>query len=343
MNQPTVDVRGLVKQYEGRRGTHRALDGIDLQIQPGTVTAVLGPNGAGKTTTVRIISTLTRPTSGTVFVAGVDAVAEPRRVRERIGMSGQFAAVDGNLTGYENVRMIARLYGYDGRRAKERTRELLALFRLEDAAGRQASTYSGGMRRRLDLAGALVARPPLVILDEPTTGLDPRSRGEMWDVVSELTTDGTSVLLTTQYLDEADRLADEVVVIDHGTVVARGTPMELKSKVRRPSVDVQLHDPHNLRLAHDLLPRMNFRCTRDTAKHGWFTVEAVYGTRTMVQVLARLHSAGIDVVDATVTVPNLDDVFFDLTGAGPRSRTATPVPPGHAPDRPHPYRTEESR
>ncbi|MBY6365776.1 ATP-binding cassette domain-containing protein [Rhodococcoides corynebacterioides] len=319
-NAPAVEVRGLVKDYSSRRGSHRALNGIDLTAAAGEVTAVLGPNGAGKTTTVRIVGTLVRPTAGTVTVAGVDAVRDPRRVRGLIGLSGQYAAVDNKLTGYENLRMLARLYGAGARDARARARQLLERFRLDDVGSRAVSTYSGGMRRRLDLAGALVARPPLIILDEPTTGLDPRSRNDMWDIVAELKAEGTAVLLTTQYLEEADRLADAIAVIDRGVVVARGTPTELKERVRPPAVDVRLRRPEDLRLASDLLPNMNFRVHRTTVAEGWFTVDGRHGSASMVDVLSRLHRTGIDVGDARINVPDLDDVFFESTG-----RSAEPM------------------
>ncbi|MGB7364665.1 MAG: ATP-binding cassette domain-containing protein [Rhodococcus sp. (in: high G+C Gram-positive bacteria)] len=321
---PAVEVHGLVKEYTGRRNTHRALDGVDLIAAAGQVTAILGPNGAGKTTTVRIIGTLIRPTSGTVHVAGVDAVNNPRIVRGLIGLSGQYAAVDGRLTGFENLRMLGRLYGLSGKEARARARALLERFRLEDTGTRAVSTFSGGMRRRLDLAGALVARPPLIVLDEPTTGLDPRSRNDMWDIVSELKADGTAVLLTTQYLEEADRLADEIVVIDGGVVVASGTPTYLKSRVRPPTVDVRLADPRDIRLAADLLPRMNFVVHRGAVGDGWFTVDAPWGSESMVDILGRLSRTGIDVRDARVHVPNLDDVFFESTGSasGPELASA---------------------
>ncbi|WP_285188648.1 ATP-binding cassette domain-containing protein [Rhodococcus sp. MEB041] len=319
-----VDVRSLVKDYTGRRNMHRALDGVDLTAAAGQVTAVLGPNGAGKTTTVRIVATLIRPTSGSVHVAGVDAVKDPRTVRGLIGLSGQYAAVDGRLTGYENLRMLGRLYGLSSRDARARARELLTRFRLDDTGTRSVSTFSGGMRRRLDLAGALVARPPLIVLDEPTTGLDPRSRNDMWDIVTDLKADGTAVLLTTQYLEEADRLADAIVVVDGGVVVARGTPSDLKSRVRPPSVEVRLADPRDLRLAADLLPRMNFRVHRASASAGWFTVDAPWGSESMVDVLSRLHGTGIRVGDARVNVPDLNDVFFQSTGsASPAAALAT--------------------
>ena len=309
-----VEVRGLVKDYTSRRGSHRALDGIDLTAAAGEVTAVLGPNGAGKTTTVRIVGTLSRTTAGTVTVAGVDAVRDPRRVRGLIGLSGQYAAVDNKLTGYENLRMLARLYGASARDARARARQLLERFRLDDVGARPVSSYSGGMRRRLDLAGAVVARPPLIILDEPTTGLDPRSRNDMWDIVAELKAEGTAILLTTQYLEEADRLADAIVVVDRGVVVARGTPTELKERVRPPTVDVRLSRPEDLRLAADLLPNMNFRVHRSTVTDGWFTVDGRHGSAALVEVLARLHRTGVDVRDARMNVPDLDDVFFESTG-----------------------------
>lgn len=314
MSETVVEVRNLVKEYLGRKGRHVALDGVDLVVPAGAVTAVLGPNGAGKTTAVRIIATLGAPTSGSVTVAGIDVTQNPRAVRALIGLSGQYAAVDGRLTGYENLRMLGRLYGLGGSRARMRARELLEMFDLEDAAGRTASTYSGGMRRRLDLAGALVARPPLVILDEPTTGLDPRSRGELWTVVEDLTRDGTAVLLTTQYLDEAERLADDVVVFDRGHVVAAGTPAQLKSRLRVPTAHLRVLDPNSLRVATELLSRWNVRTDPATVHDGWFSADARFGTRSLMLMLSRLYGTGIDVHDAYVRVPNLDDVFFDLTG-----------------------------
>jgi len=326
MSETVVEVRNLVKEYVGRKGNHVALSGVDLVVPAGTVTAVLGPNGAGKTTAVRIIATLSAPTSGSVTVAGIDVAENPRAVRGLIGLSGQYAAVDGRLTGYENLRMLGRLYGLGGSRARARAKELLAMFHLEDAAGRAASTYSGGMRRRLDLAGALVARPPLVILDEPTTGLDPRSRGELWDVVEELTGDGTAVLLTTQYLDEAERLADDVVVFDKGRVVAEGTPTQLKSRLRVPSAHVQVLNPNSLRVATELLSRMNVRTDPATVREGWFAADAPYGSRSLMLILSRLYGTGIDVHDAYVSAPNLDDVFFDLTGDEDAGRHHTGAP-----------------
>ena len=229
-----IQARGLVKRY----GEVTALDGLDLTVPEGTVLGLLGPNGAGKTTAVRVLTTLLTADEGSATVAGVDVFADPKGVRERIGLSGQYAAVDEYLTGFENLDMIGRLYRLGRTRARERARELLERFSLTDAADRPVKTYSGGMRRRLDLAGALVAAPKVLFLDEPTTGLDPRSRVEMWDVIRELVAGGTTLLLTTQYLEEADRLADEIVVIDRGRVIAKGTADELKAQVGGERVEV---------------------------------------------------------------------------------------------------------
>ena len=224
-----ITATGLVKRYK----TVTALDGVDLAVPTGSVLGLLGPNGAGKTTIVRILTTLLQPDEGSATVAGVDVLAKPRDVRRRIGLSGQYAAVDEYLTGFENLDMIGRLYHLGVKRSRERARELLASFRLEDAADRPSKTYSGGMRRRLDLAGALVADPPIIFLDEPTTGLDPRGRTEMWEVIQNLVAGGTTLLLTTQYLEEADLLADDIVVIDHGKIIAQGTADQLKTPGRR--------------------------------------------------------------------------------------------------------------
>ena len=234
-----ITATGLVKRYK----TVTALDGVDLAVPTGSVLGLLGPNGAGKTTIVRILTTLLQPDEGSATVAGVDVLAKPRDVRRRIGLSGQYAAVDEYLTGFENLDMIGRLYHLGVKRSRERARELLASFRLEDAADRPSKTYSGGMRRRLDLAGALVADPPIIFLDEPTTGLDPRGRTEMWEVIQNLVAGGTTLLLTTQYLEEADLLADDIVVIDHGKIIAQGTADQLKTQVGGERLELTVRDP----------------------------------------------------------------------------------------------------
>src|SRR6188768_3873499 len=244
-----ITATGLVKRYKGVT----ALDGVDLTVPTGSVLGLLGPNGAGKTTIVRILSTLLLPDSGTAEVAGTDVLKHPREVRRKIGLSGQYAAVDEYLTGFENLDMIGRLYHLGRSKSRARARELLAAFGLEDAGDRPSKTYSGGMRRRLDLAGALVADPPVLFLDEPTTGLDPRGRTEMWEVIQGLVAGGTTLLLTTQYLEEADLLADEIVVIDHGKIIAQGTSDQLKSQVGGERLELTVKDGSRLSEARDLL------------------------------------------------------------------------------------------
>ena len=308
-----VEVSGLVKEYGGRGGV-RALDGVDLQIPAGTVMCVLGPNGAGKTTTVRIISTLLKPTAGAVRVAGVDVLKNPMAARHRLGLSGQYAAVDENLTGYENLRMVARLYGMTKSQASSRARELISSFQLEHAADRRSSTYSGGMRRRLDLAGALVARPKVVILDEPTTGLDPRGRQDMWQVISELVEDGTSVLLTTQYLEEADFLADRITLIDKGRVIAQGSAEDLKSTIGGETMTIKMAPGQDMRTAHRVIAELGVGEPTGSPHNTELSVIVAEGTKTMVEVLRRLDDAHIYVVDANVAKPSLDDVFLSLTG-----------------------------
>jgi ABC-2 type transport system ATP-binding protein len=244
-----VRARALVKHY----GEIRALDGVDLTVPQGSILGLLGPNGAGKTTAVRILATLLRPDSGTAEVAGVDVLKDPREVRRRIGLSGQYAAVDEYLTGFENLDMIGRLYHLGRKASRDRARELLAQFRIEDAGDRMAKTYSGGMRRRLDLAGALVADPPVLFLDEPTTGLDPRGRTDMWEVIQGLVAGGTSLLLTTQYLEEADLVADNIVVINHGRVIQEGSADQLKAQVGGERLEITVADATQLAAACELL------------------------------------------------------------------------------------------
>ncbi|GAA1874989.1 ATP-binding cassette domain-containing protein [Lapillicoccus jejuensis] len=306
---PAVEARGLVKRY----GAVTALGGVDLTVPTGTVLGLLGPNGAGKTTTVRVLTTLLRPDEGEASVAGVDVVRDPRGVRRRIGLSGQYAAVDEYLTGFENLDMIGRLYHLGRRRSRERARELLAQFRLEDAADRPSKTYSGGMRRRLDLAGALVADPPVLFLDEPTTGLDPRSRTDMWEVIGGLVAGGTSLLLTTQYLEEADRLCDSIVVIDHGRVIARGTADELKSQVGGERMEVTVGDPARLEDARRVLEPLGAPVTVDVPVHR-VLVPVTGGAAVLADALRLLDAAGIAVAEIGLRRPTLDDVFLTLTG-----------------------------
>ncbi|KAF0970220.1 MULTISPECIES: ABC transporter ATP-binding protein [Gordonia] len=326
-----LELRGLHKTFRtglfGRGPRVHALNGLDLTVPTGTVHALLGPNGAGKTTAVRAVATLMTPDEGSVLVDGVDAIADPGAVRKIVGVSGQYAAVDGNLTGFENLRMVGQLYGQPRAVASERARELIAELNLEDAADRPMRTYSGGMRRRLDLAGALINRPSLVILDEPTTGLDPRGRRQMWEVIAEQVGSGATVLLTTQYLEEADALADEITVIDHGTIRAQGSPADLKASTGGSILTVELavphtDDPHDEQISASLTEIGVGRPERlesggesggaDAESVRW-SVPVADGTRSAVAAVRALSSAGIEVVDASVTTPTLDDVFLTLT------------------------------
>jgi ABC-2 type transport system ATP-binding protein len=305
-----IQANGLVKRY----GDVTALDGVDLAVPTGTVLGLLGPNGAGKTTCVRILTTLLRPDAGTAEVAGVDVLGDPRGVRERIGLSGQYAAVDEYLTGFENLDMIGRLYHLGARRSRERARELLRQFRLEDAADRPAKTYSGGMRRRLDLAGALVASPPVLFLDEPTTGLDPRSRTDMWEVIQGLVAGGTTLLLTTQYLEEADLLADDIVVIDHGRIIAQGTADQLKAQVGGERLDITVADGARLAEAQRLLEPLGVGPAVAEEHRRSLLMPVTGGAAVLMNALRQLDVAGIEVDDVGLRRPTLDDVFLTLTG-----------------------------
>jgi ABC-2 type transport system ATP-binding protein len=303
-----IEAAGLRKRY----GSVVALDGVDLHAETGIVLGLLGPNGAGKTTAVRILTTLLEPDDGTARVAGVDVLGEPARLRERVGLAGQYAAVDENLTGFENLEMVGRLYHMGRGASRRRARELLAEFDLADAGDRLVRTYSGGMRRRLDLAAALVARPPVLFLDEPTTGLDPRSRLALWDTIEGLVSGGSTVLLTTQYLDEADRLADEIAVIDHGRVIAEGTPAELKADCGGERLEVRLADGSQGELALRALSAL----ADGSPSLSDSTVRVPLRERkgAIAEAVRRLDSAGVAVDDLVVLSASLDDVFLRLTG-----------------------------
>jgi ABC-2 type transport system ATP-binding protein len=309
MSEPAIVTSGLTKSF----GDVRALDGVDLKASPGIVLCLLGPNGAGKTTAVRILTTLLKPDSGTARVAGLDVVRQAAELRQRIGLAGQYAAVDELLTGDENLTMVGRLYGMPRPDAKQRARELLGQFDLVEAAERPAKTYSGGMRRRLDLAAALVARPPVLFLDEPTSGLDPRSRMSLWETIERLVSGGTTVLLTTQYLDEADRLADEIAVIDRGNVIAEGTPNELKDRVGGERLEVVLADASAAGRAEAALTPL---CGEGPPTSDGNVVRLTVRPRTglIVDAVRRLDEARVDVDDITLRRPTLDDVFLSLTG-----------------------------
>lgn len=303
----SVRARGLTKHY----GTVVALDGLDLDVAAGTVLGLLGPNGAGKTTAVSILTTLVRPDAGTATVAGVDVVDDPRTVRSLIGLSGQYAAVDEHLTAIENLEMIAGLYGMSRRDARVRARLLVERFRLDDAAHRPIKTFSGGMRRRVDLAGALIADPPVLFLDEPTTGLDPRSRGELWEVIRERVRQGTTVVLTTQYLEEADQLAGRIAIIDGGTIVREGDPAALKEAVGDPTLRLEVADPARQEAARGILA--GFGGERP-ARTGRIAIGLRGGTGSLAAVIRALDEAGITVGHVEVDSPSLDDVFADATG-----------------------------
>lgn len=305
-----VEASGIVKRY----GEVTALDGLDLEVPTGTVLGLLGPNGAGKTTAVSVLTTLISPDSGWARVAGLDVVAEPQRVRSLIGLSGQYAAVDEHLTATENLEMIGCLYGMTRREARKRAEDLVEQFRLTDSAHRPLKTFSGGMRRRIDLAGALLADPPVLFLDEPTTGLDPRSRGELWDAIRNRVADGTTVVLTTQYLEEADQLANEIVVIDHGRAIARGTSQELKRHVGGEHLDVHLARPEDIGHVESIVASVASGAVRIVADEALVSVPVASGVDALSSVLNELQAANIDVVDIGLRRPTLDDVFMELTG-----------------------------
>ncbi len=309
MNE-VIRAEGLVKHY----GEVKALDGLDLTVPEGTVLGLLGPNGAGKTTAVRILTTLLEADSGTAIVAGIDVAEDPNSVRRRIGLSGQYAAVDEHLTGFENLYMFGKLYHLGRPKARERARELLERFDLVEAGDRPVKTYSGGMRRRLDLAGALVANPSVLFLDEPTTGLDPRSRADMWEVIREMVRAGTTLLLTTQYLEEADRLANEIVVIDHGRAIAQGTADQLKSQIGGERVELVIASTDDIARARETLSFFAVGEVVVEQQTRTLTAPVSGGAGVLTEVLRGLDANTIEVLDVGLRRPTLDDVFLTLTG-----------------------------
>jgi ABC-2 type transport system ATP-binding protein len=305
-----IEATGLVKKYK----EVVALDGLDLNVPEGKVLGLLGPNGAGKTTAVRILATLLEPDAGSARIAGIDVGADPDGVRSRIGLSGQYAAVDEHLTGYETLEMIGRLYGMNRKRAMGRAGQLLSQFELDDASSRPVKTYSGGMRRRLDLAGALVAEPPVLIMDEPTTGLDVRARQQTWGVIRDLVTSGATLLLTTQYLEEADLLADDIVVIDHGQAIARGTADELKAQTGGERIEVVLADRERAESAERILAAVAVGAVQVGDNGRALNAPVSSGASALMQVLRRFDEEHIAVLDIGLRRPTLDDVFLSLTG-----------------------------
>ena len=312
---PAVETSRIHKSY----GDVQALRGVDLRVETGSVFGLLGPNGAGKTTAVRILTTLLAPDEGSARVAGFDVVRDAAKVRQHIGLAGQYAAVDENLTGFENLEMVGRLYHLGRGQSRARARELLASFDLSEAGDRLVRTYSGGMRRRLDLAAALVARPPVLFLDEPTTGLDIRSRIGLWDAIEVLVSAGTTVLLTTQYLDEADRLADRIAVIDQGLVIAEGTPEELKSQVGGERLEIHLCDGE--RGEEAVVALASIASDQPFLEDGTVRVPVAERRGTIAAAVRRLDEAGIAIDDIAVSTPTLDDVFLTLTGRAVEQET----------------------
>jgi ABC-2 type transport system ATP-binding protein len=304
-----IETSGLVKTF----GTTRALDGVNLTIRSGSVYGLLGPNGAGKTTTIRVLSTLLKPTEGRASVLGHDVIREAAMVRQKVSLTGQYASVDEDLTGHENLVLVGRLLGLSWKDAGKRAAELLGAFGLADAAGRQVRTFSGGMRRRIDIAASLVTSPEVLFLDEPTSGLDPRSRNQVWDLVRQIAADGTTVLLTTQYLEEADRLAQRMAVVDHGKVIAEGTSQDLKSSIGSSALHFQLVKPEQRPEAQAVITRITGDGVLPPTDPSAFAVK-VSDPRVAADVLGALTRANIQFNNFSLGTPSLDDVFFALTG-----------------------------
>ncbi|MEY4337766.1 MAG: hypothetical protein RL680_661 [Actinomycetota bacterium] len=310
----------LVKTY--RNGEVKALDDLSLDVEEGTVLGVLGPNGAGKTTTVRILATLLKPDSGSATVAGIDVIKHPDKVRELIGLSGQYAAVDETLTGWDNLVMFGRLYHLGKTASIKRAEELLERFSLTDSARRPIKTYSGGMRRRLDLAASLIVQPKVLFLDEPTTGLDPRGRQEMWEVIQELVKGGVTLLLTTQYLEEADQLADEIAVIDHGKVIARGTSDALKKQVGGERLEITVESA-DIAKTQEIVSRISPSATHTDIRT--ISAPVTTGSVALMEALRALDEAKIHPLDIALKRPSLDDVFLSLTGHVAEETVAEPI------------------
>jgi ABC-2 type transport system ATP-binding protein len=306
-----IETRELRKTF----GKTRALDGVDLRIASGSVFGLLGPNGAGKTTAIRVLATLLRPESGSATVLGLDVVRDAAKVREKVSLTGQYASVDEELTGHENLMLIGRLLGHDWRGARERATELIDAFGLEEAGRRQVRTYSGGMRRRLDIAASLVARPEVLFLDEPTSGLDPRSRNQVWEIVRRIASEGTTVLLTTQYLEEADRLAERLAVIDHGRLIAEGTSQELKRSVGMNALHLRLAEAGQRGLAQEIVSRQLGNGVLPPTDPSALTISVADASQG-AEVLTALHREGVNIVEYSLGSPSLDEVFFALTGHG---------------------------
>jgi ABC-2 type transport system ATP-binding protein len=310
-----IEARGLVKRYEVRRAPPvEALAGVDLSVERGTVRALLGPNGAGKTTAVKVFTTLLAPDEGTATIGGIDVARRGDEIRPIIGVSGQYAAVDENLTGFENLEMVGRLYHFPARESRRRAHELIDVFELTEAENRPVKGFSGGMRRRLDLAGAIFSKPEVLFLDEPTTGLDPRGRLGMWEIIQSLAGHGTTVFLTTQYLEEADRLADDISVIDGGRVIAEGTADDLKAQIGGQQIELTIADAADAALVVTVLARHGSSEPHASDDGRTFSVGVSEGPRALESTLAELNSAGVRMHDAGMRRPTLDDVFLELTG-----------------------------